>query len=224
MIGDTFANDLLKLIFNAVGIANLADNAVTSPYTNLYFTFHNGEVAAGGSQTTNEVTYTGAIRIPIVRTSSGFTVSGRNVVNVAAITGGLCTAGADTITHWSIGTASSGAGKVLVSGTLAKSVEGPFTAVGSTDIFTIPGHTFAVGDRIVFYPSAGSTLPTGITAGTHYFVKTVSGNTVTISATNGGATLDITTDGDGTAYKGDVLAVSVNITPEIAIGQFSFTL
>lgn len=29
--GDTFENDLLKLIFNATAIANLADNAATSP-------------------------------------------------------------------------------------------------------------------------------------------------------------------------------------------------
>jgi len=33
---NAFENSLLKLIFNATAIANLADNAATSPLTNLY--------------------------------------------------------------------------------------------------------------------------------------------------------------------------------------------
>jgi hypothetical protein len=33
--GDTFENDLVKLIFNATAIANIADNASSSPLTNL---------------------------------------------------------------------------------------------------------------------------------------------------------------------------------------------
>ena len=34
--GSTFSNDLLKLIFNATAIANIADNAASGPLTNLY--------------------------------------------------------------------------------------------------------------------------------------------------------------------------------------------
>lgn len=33
--GNTFENDLLKLIFQGVAIANIADNAASSPLTNL---------------------------------------------------------------------------------------------------------------------------------------------------------------------------------------------
>jgi hypothetical protein len=32
---DTFENDILKLIFNATAIANLADNAASAPLTSL---------------------------------------------------------------------------------------------------------------------------------------------------------------------------------------------
>lgn len=223
MIGDTIANDLLKLIFNAVAIANLADNAATSPLTNLYINFHTAEVGAAGNQTTNECAYGGYARVPLVRTSSGWTVTGRTVTNLLAITGNMCTSGTETITHWSVGTASSGTGKVIVSGTLAKSVEGPFTATAA-DVITIPGHTFSVNDRIVFYAAGSSALPTGITQGTHYFVKTVSGNDITISTTQGGATLDITAVGDGIAYKGDFLSVSTNITPEFATTQLNIAI
>ena len=49
--GSTFDNDLLKLIFNGTTIANIADNAVSSPLTNLYVSLHTATPAAGGSQT-----------------------------------------------------------------------------------------------------------------------------------------------------------------------------
>src|ERR1043165_5112490 len=41
--GTTFCNDLLKLIFNAAAIANLADNAASSPLANLYLALHTAE-------------------------------------------------------------------------------------------------------------------------------------------------------------------------------------
>jgi hypothetical protein len=41
--GNTFENDLLKLIFNATAIANLADNASSSPFTNLYVSLHTSD-------------------------------------------------------------------------------------------------------------------------------------------------------------------------------------
>ena len=34
--GDTWENDFLKLTFNATAIANIADNAATSPLTQLF--------------------------------------------------------------------------------------------------------------------------------------------------------------------------------------------
>ncbi len=41
--GNTFENDLLKLIFNATAIANIADNAGSSPLTNLYVSLHTAD-------------------------------------------------------------------------------------------------------------------------------------------------------------------------------------
>ena len=41
----TFDNDWLKLIFNATAIANIADNAATSPLTNLYVALHTADPA-----------------------------------------------------------------------------------------------------------------------------------------------------------------------------------
>lgn len=45
--GNTFENDLLGLIFNGDAIANLADDAATSPLTDLYVALHTGDPAKG---------------------------------------------------------------------------------------------------------------------------------------------------------------------------------
>jgi hypothetical protein len=45
---NAFENDLLKLIFNATAIANLADNAASSPLTNLYVSLHTADPGEAG--------------------------------------------------------------------------------------------------------------------------------------------------------------------------------
>lgn len=121
-LGDTFENDLMKLIYQATAIANIADNAATAPLTNLQVSLHTASPGETGSQTTNEATYTGYGRVAVARTSGGWTVTANVAENAAAITFGQCTAGSNTITHTAIGTASSGAGKVLWYGALTASL------------------------------------------------------------------------------------------------------
>lgn len=120
--GNTFINDYLKLLFNATAIANIADNASVSPLTNLYVALHTADPGAAGSQTTSEATYTSYARVAVARTSGGWTVSGQSVTPVAAITFPAGTGGSGTVTHASIGTASSGAGKLLYSGTVTPNI------------------------------------------------------------------------------------------------------
>jgi hypothetical protein len=72
----------------------------------------------------------------------------------------------------------------------------PFTAT-TADVFTSPGHGLAVDDRVAVLATPGATLPTGVSEGTLYWVKTVSGNDVTLSTTQGGSTLDLTAAGSG---------------------------
>lgn len=121
--GDTFENDLLKLIFNATAIANIADNAASSPLTNLYVSLHTADPGESGSQTTNETAYTGYARVAVARTSGGFTVTAASVSPAANIDFGECTASPGAaITHFAIGTASSGTGKLLYSGTVSPNI------------------------------------------------------------------------------------------------------
>lgn len=131
---NTFENDLLKLIFNATPIANLADNAAASPLTNLYMSLHTADPGEAGDQTTNECTYTSYARVAVLRSGSGFTVSGNSVSPVSTITFPAGTGGSGTATHVGIGTASSGAGKLLYSGTLTPNI---VTGNGITPALTV---------------------------------------------------------------------------------------
>lgn len=120
--GDTFENDFLRLIFNATAIGNIADNAATSPLTNLHVSLHTADPGEAGSQTTNETTYTSYARVAVARTTGGWTVTGNSVSPVANIAFPSCTGGTATITHFAVGTAASGAGKVLYKGTVTPSI------------------------------------------------------------------------------------------------------
>jgi hypothetical protein len=118
----TFDNDLLKLIFNATAIANIADNTATSPLTNLYVALHTADPGAAGTQSTSEATYTSYARVAVARTTGGFTVTANSVSPAAAISFPAATGGSSTVTYWSIGVAVSGATKILYSGTVSPSI------------------------------------------------------------------------------------------------------
>ena len=119
---DTFENDWLKLIFQATAIANIADNAASSPLTNLYIALHTADPTDAGVQNASEATYTGYARVAVARTAGGWTVTGSSVSPVAAISFGACTAGTNTATHWSVGVASSGGSKILYAGAISPTI------------------------------------------------------------------------------------------------------
>ena len=120
--GNTFENDLLKLIFNATAIANIADNAASSPLTNLRISLHTADPGEGGSQTTNEATYGAYARVNVARTTAGWTVASNSVSPAANISFPTATSGTNTITHFGVGTATSGAGKLLYKGTVTPNI------------------------------------------------------------------------------------------------------
>lgn len=120
---NTFENDVLKLIFNATAIANIADNAASSPLANLYVSLHTADPGEAGDQTTSETAYTGYARVAVARTSGGWTVTANSVSPNANIDFGQCSASPGAaITHAAVGTAVSGAGKVLYKGALSASI------------------------------------------------------------------------------------------------------
>ena len=139
--GNTFENDLLKLIFNATAIANIADNAAASPLTSLFISLHTANPGEAGDQQTSEATYTGYARVGVLRASGagGWTVVSNGVDNASAINFAVCTAGSNTVTDFAVGTLTSGAGKILYYGSLTASLAvsagiTPSFAIGALDV------------------------------------------------------------------------------------------
>ncbi len=217
---------LLQHLFQNTAAANIGDAVGLRGSTaagSLYISLHTADPAEAGAQATSEATYTGYARVAVARSAAAWDVTTDTASNLAAINFAACTAGSNTITHVGIGTDSSGAGTLLYSSNLGTSNQGPFTAVATGDLITIPGHTLIVDDRVAFYAAFGSGLPAGVTEGVIYWVKTVATNDITVSTTQGGAVLDVTAAGDGVAYKAATLAVSSGITPSFAIAALAVT-
>lgn len=119
---DTFENDWLKLIFNATAITGLADNASSSPLTNLYVSLHTADPGESGTQITSEATYTSYARVAVSRNGTGWTVTNNSVSPAATISFPAATGGSETLTYFAVGTASSGSGKILYSGSISPTI------------------------------------------------------------------------------------------------------
>lgn len=122
--GDVFEGDLLKLIFNATAIANIADNAATAPLTNLYLALHTADPGEAGTMATSEIAYTSYARKAVARTTAGFTVSGNSVTLAANQDFATGTGGSGTATHFSVGVGATagGADKILYKGTVTPNI------------------------------------------------------------------------------------------------------
>lgn len=120
--GDTFENDLLKLIFNGTAIANLAQNG-TSPVTSLYVSLHTADPGDAGTQGASEANYISYARVAVARTTGGWTAATAGSTSpVSNISFPAATSGTNTITHFGIGMAISGATTLLYSGTVSPSI------------------------------------------------------------------------------------------------------
>lgn len=120
--GNSFETDILELMFNATALADLAENDATSPATNLYVSLHTSDPGEAGTQSTNETTYTSYARVAVARSGAGWTVSGNSVSPAAEISFPACTGGTATITHFGVGTGSSGTGYLMYKGTVTPNI------------------------------------------------------------------------------------------------------
>lgn len=119
---NTFENDLLLLIFNNTDITLIGDAAGiqnSAAAGSLYVSLHTSDPADTGDQTTNETTYTDYARVAVARSGAGWTVTANAVANAALVQFPQCGVTGATLTHFGVGTDSSGAGKLLYSGALS---------------------------------------------------------------------------------------------------------
>ena len=101
------SNAIMALIYNATAWANIADNAASSPITNIYVALATASGSVGDTMATNEATYTNYLRQTVARTTSGWTApSGGSTSNVAQITYPQCGVTGNTITSAKTGVGS----------------------------------------------------------------------------------------------------------------------
>lgn len=216
-----FVTNLLNNYFVNLGHANVGDAAglrgsVTAG--SLFFALHTADPGDAGTQTSSEAAYAGYARASATRGAAGFVVSGKNVSPAVELSFGKRTdVGSATLYFWSVGTASSGAGNLVLRGGIGTAPR-PFTGAAN-DTLSCPAHALAVNDAVTFWQYESIALPGGITEGTVYFVKAVpDADTFTISATPGGAVLDVVSSGQGTCQKLTPLVVTQNVTPKLETG------
>jgi len=120
-LGNTFQADILKLILNGTPISLLADNAASTPATNLTAALHTADPGGTGTQSTSELSYTGYVRQDVLRNAStpAWTVTGANPASASPnspVTFPISTGGTGGIANYaSLG---DGSGKILVKGLL----------------------------------------------------------------------------------------------------------
>jgi hypothetical protein len=121
--GDTFENDLQRLIYNATPIAGLADNAASAALSNIFVAAHVADPGEAGTQATSEIAYTPYARAQVARSTGGWAVTGNSTSPVSNIDWPAMTGGAGgTITHFSTGAAVSGASKIFHSGPISPTI------------------------------------------------------------------------------------------------------
>lgn len=122
---NAFETDLLALIFNNTDAALIGDATGlrgSSTAGSLYVALHTGDPGEAGTATTSEAAYTSYARVAVARSGAGWTVSGNAVSNAALVQFPQCTGGSETLTHFSVTTASSGGTKLLYKGALSSSL------------------------------------------------------------------------------------------------------
>jgi len=117
-ISNTTENAILSLIFEATAWANYADNAASTPETNIVVAGHTGDPGDTGTMSTSEIGYTNYGRVNVARSTSGWTVSGGAVTPDATISFPAGTGGSGTMSYFSTGKSGGGASAILFSGTV----------------------------------------------------------------------------------------------------------
>jgi hypothetical protein len=119
-------NSLLLLIFNNTDFALIGDAAGlqnSAVAGSLYVSLHTANPDEAGAQNTSETAYTGYARVAVARSGAGWTVTGNSVSPASNIDFGECTASPGAaITHFGVGTDSSGAGVLLYYGTVTPNI------------------------------------------------------------------------------------------------------
>jgi hypothetical protein len=224
---NTLETEWLDLYFTNVAMAGVGDASGLQPSAaagSVHVSLHTAWPGETGNQSTSEATYTSYARVAVARSTAEWTVTGDTASNDNLIQFPQCTGLTDDedIFFAGIGDDLSGAGKLRYIAHLGNAAPLCFTADDTADTLLVPGHSFVNDNRAVVFNPPGTTLPTGLTEGTVYWVVGVSGDTFQLSTTQGGGAVNITADGNGTVALISPLNVTVNVTPQFPATNLQF--
>lgn len=220
---NTYRDEALEHLLNNAAIPDVGDVAGLQPSAavgNLYLAMHTAYPGRGGTQDTSEATYTGYAREAVPRDGTGFSAASGEITLTPEVLFGERTDDAlETLRFWSLGKESTGVTDIVYLGHLGDDPT-PFTSDLTTDQLELcEGHGLADDDEVVVYDVAGdSALPTGLVEGTVYFVINLSGNTAQLSATQGGAAINLTTSGCGLIGKVRKQEIKLGDRPRLSAG------
>jgi hypothetical protein len=121
-IADVSENAILNLIFSATAWANYADNAASSPQTNIAVALHTADPTDSGTMASSEITYTSYARASVARSSGWSTATTGTISPASAIGFAAGTGGSGTATYFSTGKTGGGSAAILFSGTVTPSI------------------------------------------------------------------------------------------------------
>jgi hypothetical protein len=220
MFSNASRNKLSLLIFNATAWVGIADNAASSPITNIYASLHTALPGRTGNQSSSEASYTNYARVAIPRSSTGFTVAADGTTTLTSqrqFPASSPTGNNQYCPFVAFGSASSGTGEIEQQGAIIKSgtTAIPVTMLAGTALQG-PAHGAAVNDRVCLLKIGAAPLPGNFTEGTVYWVvSSADANTVTLSATQGGGAITASSAGCALMLVLDGFQIGNNYTPQL---------
>jgi hypothetical protein len=139
---NVFENGLLSLIFENANYANVGDATGlrgSSTAGVFYISLHTADPTDAGTQTSSETAYTNYARVSVARSTAGWSVASGVADNDATITFPQGGASGSTLTHFGIGSDTSGTGNLFMWGALTASLAvsnlvTPSFAAGALDV------------------------------------------------------------------------------------------
>lgn len=125
-ISNTTETAILKITFQAVAWANYADNAASTPQTNIGLSLHTADPGDAGDASTSEIGYTSYTRVNKTRDATNWPETSGSISPNATISFPAGTGGSGTATHFATAKSNAspptGAQAILWSGTVTPNI------------------------------------------------------------------------------------------------------
>ena len=119
---DIAENAILDLILRATAWGNVADNAASSPLTNLHVALATADPGDAGTMSTSEVTYTSYARQNVARSTGWDAASGGVSALAANLDFPTGSGGSGTVTYMNVGKTGGGTVDSFFSGTVTPNI------------------------------------------------------------------------------------------------------